>query len=71
MRPTQQQLDALRQEVQALQAVAFGSVQPDATPSGDDGPMATLDRALLVRVRALEHSCTVRAFSFSKGSVTI
>ena len=58
-RPTVQQLDALRRDMQALQALQFGSVDVVGDADGG-GPTAGFDRALAARVRDLEHQATVR-----------
>jgi hypothetical protein len=58
-RPTVQQLDALRREIQALQALQFGSVDV-AAADGDGGGLASgFDKALAARIRDLEHQVTV------------
>lgn len=58
-RPTVQQLDALRREMQALQALQFGSVDVSGADGDGGGPAAGFDRALAARVRDLEHQVTV------------
>jgi hypothetical protein len=66
LRPTQQQLEALRREVQALQAVRFGSLDGAADEDSGNGA-SVVDKALLARVRELEHLVTVRLRSPPKS----
>jgi len=59
-RPTVQALDDLRREVQALQALQFGSLDVAVAEEGGAGGSAGLERAAAARVRTLEHQITVR-----------
>lgn len=59
-RPTVQALDELRREVQALQALQFGSVELASAGDGGEGGAGVLEKAAAARVRALEHQLTVR-----------
>lgn len=64
-RPTKQQLDVLRKEIQALQALQFGSVDLMGADAEASGPTAGFDKALAARVRDLEHQVTVWLLIYS------
>lgn len=59
-RPTVQALDELRREVQALQALQFGSIDVGAQEEGGPAGSAVLEKVAAARVRSLEHQITVR-----------
>lgn len=67
VRPTAAQLDELRKQLQALQAVQFGSVDEGA----GNGMEAVLDRSLLAKVRRLEHDVTTHRLRANEATTEL
>eukprot|EP00892_Ulva_mutabilis_P003056 jgi/Ulvmu1/12751/UM095_0056.1 len=70
-RPTVQAMDELRREVQALQALQFGSVDVVAAEEGGAGGSAVLEKAAAARVRSLEHQITSQRLQLSESAAAV